>query len=258
MNKTLQQYLDETNKFHKVIMGGSIMIDPVEIKKMLEQISKNIKTIQTVSHRMASIYTMSKRKISTVSAFIEKEIRDAASDTFPSPLDWQKLTNPLHMRMVAPNVSIKANTIDSLNQLPDAPMYWVKDVQQFAISINGTILRGNIGNIYEKNDINKKNVRECKKYDKCLSRDTPCNYFHDPIKLKNTSYRNFMNNSWLYTDAPRSSKNYNMRHFGNRNTLSNDIHLLKFDRTYKHEIRTRFFQTMHDLLIILSIGHYSL
>ena len=254
MNKTLQNYLDEADKFHNIIMNGNIMIDPSEIKSMLNKISKNIKTIQAVSHRMASIYTMSKRKISTLSKLIEKEISKEKSETLPGHDDWRKVQNPTLLRQVAPCVNVKAITVSDINEIPNAHLYWVKNIGQFAININGTLLRGNIGNIYNKTDAFKKNVRECRDYKKCLSRVKPCNNFHDPLKFNRPMpCRNFTNSSWLYTNDTRAAKNINMRHFGNRNTLSNDLSVIKYSKTYDREINTRLSQTIHDLLVLMSM-----
>ena len=230
----------------------------------MKLISNNIKTIQAVSHRMACIYNMSKRKVSSVSTFIEKEISSIDSETYPKSDDWKKLKNHTRSVEAAPGIFINAITVPCLDEIPDTSIYFIDDLKQFAISINGTILRGNIGNIYEKIQTYKRNVYECKNYEKCKNKNKLCNYFHDPLKLKNygvvSNYlsRNFMNSSWLHTDSLKTMKNINLRHFGNKNTLCNDLKLIKYDRTYKREISTRFSQSMHDLLIILSLDQYDL
>ena len=266
MDYTLRHYLDETNKFHKRMMNGNIMIDPREIKKMLNRMAFNIRQIQAVSHRMAKIYNVSKRRLSQLSFNIKDEIKNLDYETYPQSDDWRQLQKkPNNGKTIAPGIKMNTKVVENVDDIPDTPIYWVNSLKQFAISINGTLLWGNIGNIYEKNTTSRMyNVKECKNYERCATKKKRCKYYHDPIKLKEMGIeikdpvRNFTNSSWLFTTAPKNIKNMNLRHIGNRNTLSNDLYLMKFDKNYQQEVNTRYNQTMHDLLVLLCIDQHNL
>ncbi len=70
--------------------------------------------------------------------------------------------------------------------------------------------------------------------------------------------RNFTSSSWMYTDEPKNAKNINMRHVGNRSSLSNDLEILKMDSNKHTEVDNYLSQGMHDLLVILCMGQYGL
>ncbi len=260
MDYTLRYYLDETNRFHKKMRNGNILLDPQEIKRMLNRIAFNIRQIQSISHRMAHIYNVSQRQMSSVSHHIKNEIKQLKYETYPKPNDWRHLQKATQSKIkVAPGVNINAEVVETLDDIPDTPVYWVNSLKQFALSINGTILRGNIGNIYEKHtSTGMHNIKKCRTGCSAKSKK-PCKYFHDPLDQKNRDpIRNFTNSSWLFTTSPKNTKNTNLRHVGSRNTLHNDLYLMKYDKNASSEIDTRFYQTMHDLLVILSMDQYNL
>jgi len=205
--------------------------------------------------------------MSQVSYQIQDEIKQIKYETYPQSDDWRQLQKApgKTKKKIAPGVEMNVEVVETLEQIPDTPLYWVNSLQQFAISINGTILRGNIGNIYEKNTASGMfNIKECRNYEKCLKRKRRCKYFHDPLKIKKMNaeakdpIRNFTNSSWLFTSSPKNVKNINLRHIGNRNTLGNDLYLMKYDKTYPVEANSRFYQTMHDLLVLLTMDQYNL
>ena len=72
-------------------MNGNIMLDPREIKTMLNRISFNIRKIQSISHRMAYIYNVSKRRMSQMSYQIKDEIKQIKYETYPKQNDWRHL-----------------------------------------------------------------------------------------------------------------------------------------------------------------------
>jgi hypothetical protein len=183
---------------------------------------------------------------------------------------------------IVDNLPINVNIIDDIDDIPDNPLYWVSSINQFAVSINGVIFRGNVGNIYNKQHIhnNDNNTQTiiCKFHNTCpnLNNNKMCKFYHDPHELlsllNNNSisedlfdeykktHRNFINTSWIYTDNQNNKKNINMRHFGSKNSLYNEFELMKLNKSplvsthvdnYKH-------QTIHDILIILGLDSYDL
>jgi hypothetical protein len=47
-----------------------------------------------------------------------------------------------------------------------------------------------------------------------------------------TTYKNFINTNWLYVNSIKNNKNKNMRHFGSKNNLINDIRILKLNNNF--------------------------
>jgi hypothetical protein len=168
--------------------------------------------------------------------------------------------------------------VDNIYELPKCDLHWVKNINQFAVNINGVIFRGNVGNIYNKNTIqsnaNTDQTIICKNKNKCktLLNGKMCKFYHDPLDLVHLLYkqkitqeifdvyksqnRNFINTTWVYTDLPCNKKNINMRHFGSRDLLSNEFELMKINNTNinNHMISNYQHQTIHDILVILGLN----
>jgi hypothetical protein len=182
---------------------------------------------------------------------------------------------------IVDNLPVNVNIIDDIDDIPDNPLYWVSNINQFAISINGIIFRGNIGNIYNKQNIHNNNIKQtiiCKFHNTCpnLHNNKICKFYHDPhellILLNNNdistilfdeykkSHRNFINTSWIYTDNQNNKKNINMRHFGSKNSLYNDFELMKLNKSpsVTTHIDNYKQQTIHDILTILGLNNYDL
>jgi hypothetical protein len=175
---------------------------------------------------------------------------------------------------IAPDLNINTIHVNSIHDIPITPMYWINDINQFGININGVILRGNIGNIFNKSHIQSGNKISqtiiCKHGNACklIMSNKLCKFYHDPCDLlkiyksgimtrENYNiykllHRNFINTSWL---PDYTNKKNNMRKFSSRNTLKCDFNALNFEhdilsknihiQNYKH-------QCIHDILVILA------
>jgi hypothetical protein len=178
---------------------------------------------------------------------------------------------------VANNININAKVVNNINDIPNMPLYWIQNINQFGIKINNTVFKGNIGNIYNKKHIQSGiNVNQtiiCKYGNKCnsLINNKICKFYHDPsdllILLKNNSInkityntyiklkRNFINTSWIHTEMPIINKNINMRHFGSRNTLNYDFDLIQIENNKSNKINIQNIrhQCIHDILVILCL-----
>jgi hypothetical protein len=160
--------------------------------------------------------------------------------------------------------------IDDITEIPITPIYWIHSIKQFGINLGGMILRGNIGNIYNKNIIlknnNLSNIMYCNKQNKCINilNQKYCKFYHDPLDLiilknngtiteefynKQILPRNFINTSWIYTDYPEKKNNSNMRLFGSVDTLE---HFIKLSKLIDEDINKKNYmdQTMHDILVL--------
>lgn len=166
--------------------------------------------------------------------------------------------------------------VNSVSDIPNSPIYWIKSIRQYGINIGGMLLRGNIGNIYNTNMTkrisNICNLVYCKNENLCeriLSGHT-CKYYHDPLNLLGLNQcnlitdslyqdqlqpKNFTNTSWICTDYPEKKSNINMRHFGSRDTLKHFIQLTKIENTArtKSYIRNYKDQCMHDILVLYAL-----
>lgn len=167
--------------------------------------------------------------------------------------------------------------LSSINEILNGKLYWIKDLKQYCIKINGKILYGDIGNIYTKHMNNKNmiNIYRCKNHNRCknILKQKVCKFYHDPIKLKElvdmnyitTKFynkqisfpRNFINTSWLYDSY--NNNNY-MRNIGSRSKILNDIEYLKLTKSPQiiNKLEDYKNQTFHDLLIILLLEENNL
>ena len=167
---------------------------------------------------------------------------------------------------VAPGVNICAKIVQSIHQIPNSNMYWVDDINQFAIKINGNIYKGNIGCVNTQKNTKMKGVDVCR-YDNCSN--TMCPYYHAPISpppglqpvfgipnvmiKKPNRIRNFSKSSWLYCDSAINSANISLRHASDRKNLKLDIarisqHPLALQLKTKHQD-----QLIHDLLVSIAL-----
>lgn len=160
-------------------------------------------------------------------------------------------------KMIVPNIYTHVVEVETLDAIPNIPLCYVKSLGQFAIKINETIIRGNVGDISQHNNIPC--IQECEN-ETCSS--PTCNKWHDPYKHEYLNYyfednsnytkkqiRNFGARSWMY--SPKKYIN-NMRHIGSRNSLHNDVHFID-----KVESNLIIGQTMHDILTCITIAKNS-
>lgn len=263
MDTTLREYLDSADLIHNLLINNGAFIDINKINNKLCELESYIKQIQGVSFRIAHIYNNCKK--STKRIIINKPF-SSSLNPLPKNRDWTnmyKYINNLdkldNIKEIAPEINIKIQPIDNIDDLPNTQLYWVKSLNQFAFCIGGVVFRGNIGNIYTKNqNKNKIFYEKCKYGNSCQL--TKCKYYHDPLLLKNNqnaenAIRNFNNSSWLYSNNIHSKT---LRVFGNRQTLKSDLTLIR-EAHYKDDMIDRYLsQTMHDILVSLAVNQCNL
>lgn len=238
MNITLRQYLERADEIHAKALEG---VDPNEY---LEELERSIRNIQSVSHRMAFIYNGIKRK---TSAFARK-VTKASIEPFPSKDDWRFVSKEVVDGIpIVPGIDINATIVATVDDIPNMPLFWVKDTRQFGFQLNGVLFLGNVGNIYSKSFSNRLRVTNCNKKNCGAS----CRFYHNPrTHPKKDPVRNFMSRSFLYTDDMKSRKNRGMRHVGNRNTMAMDMYAMKM-MGGAEEIEMISAQSVHDVLTVL-------
>ncbi len=155
--------------------------------------------------------------------------------------------------------------IISEEQLPyimNSPIYFIKESNEYCIKINNKIIKGNIGNIYSKNEKNTKNIKKCNKLycNNIFYNKKECSFYHDKNDI-----RNFPNYSWKHIKKDKIGKiklkknslqyeKYdleNTRFLGSLDSLSED---LVFTNNKEKELRNK--QLMHDLLIYQLLDQY--
>ena len=162
---------------------------------------------------------------------------------------------------VAPGIFFnkdEVHVVEDESNISNTKLYYVKNINQFAIKINKVLIRGNIGNIsqFDQSIVNSKNpnVITCK-YTLC--EDDSCSFYHDPLLHKNkpAAVRNFTNSQMMYSSSKRCASNRNMNHVGHRNTLKIDIEKISKMEIQKlqNELDIHQSRSMHFLLTHLSI-----
>ena len=92
-------------------------------------------------------------------------------------------------RLLAHEISTNVRIVDNINEVPNIPLYWVSNIGQYAIQVNGVLFRGNIGNIYNKtNSRTDKSTNQtviCKYGNKCknILDESGCVFYHDQLDL---------------------------------------------------------------------------
>lgn len=280
-NNNLHQLIIRSDEIHEIFAQGFAFEDLGKMTKECEELKKIVEITQQVTAmiqsnltKVTSLFAMRCNGFRSMLEIVD-DVNHLESDRDFNPIistsKMKSLITPnSNHEIVAPNISIPVIRINSLADLPNSNLYYIKSIGEFAIKINGCMFKGNIGNIinnsshYKNNKANRKIVTDCFYGDKCtfLNKGT-CDFYHDPLdyndftentlnhrKKHNIHTRNFLSQSWLYTSEAFSPKNKHLRHIGDKDELSSDIYLIN-----KSEKRRRQSQTMHDILIALSIDN---
>jgi hypothetical protein len=248
-NLSILEYLDIAEDFNKYLNKFALSASCETINDKIIALQKIIKSMQSASKRIADICNLGSR-------IIQKRKKSVLYiDTYPSKYDHAVIRNenPENSINIVDDLKINALTVDKFTDIPMSNIYYNETYKQFAININGYILRGNIGNIKQYND---EQTALCKYGINCknLINKKQCTYYHDPedfIQLKipiDKNYcRNYTNGNFIYS---KKISDENFRHVSNKETLTRDILDVK-KYNFTQEIKTRESQVMHDLLLYL-------
>lgn len=204
---------------------------------------------------------------------IKGEIRSEVKDGNKSSTDNSLVYSTINIKTkikITETLSISAINVDDFKQVrQNGELYYIANVNHFAVRIAGMLLHGNIGIVYtdEKNPVK---IKDCKFADKCTKQLT-CDYYHDPYKYGGKDHRNYIASSFLYCA-------HNNIHNGSHNGSHNSSHNYTYNNTeYKLRPHGRRYgsldnldidivnicdsdisryqdQTMHDLLCNLIIS----
>lgn len=205
MNITLEKYLDRINEINNNYKEINF-INLIEVNSNINELNIMLKLL----NKLLDNIQMTKIKLNK---YKKNDIIN---------LSYNKDKLFLNKELIPMN-NTNIICIDDITEIPIMPIYWINSLKQFGINLGGMILRGNIGNIYNKNIILKNNklsnIIYCNKQNKCTNilKQNYCKFYHYPLELiilknneiiteefynKQLSSRNFINTSWIYTDYP--------------------------------------------------------
>lgn len=260
MDKTLRDYLALADQTHDYLDKLGFGLTSKQIEEKINQLQLGIKTIQSVAKRLADISNIATRVLNRKIA-TSRKIQEQKNDviTYPTENDHASLRvmNPEKTINITNEIAVQAKVVETCAELPINNLYYVNNIKQFAVNINGVVIKGNLGNLVEYQTEQSAKCEygiDCKNFNK----NGTCSYYHDPedyIKLHQpvpSTTRNFTIGSWLYSKnkAPRT---YFTRHLGSKDRLSYDLNTLKKVQ-YREEISNREGQLIHDLLIYMILN----
>lgn len=259
---------DEIHSKIESVNPSSFYVNEIEIRKDINILTKMFSQIKTIHAKVSNIHSICTNKCKTINRRYNKGK--------PKETHWLELNQKLLVnKPLAHDIMTKVRTVNSINEIPNIPLYWVENIGQYATQINGIVFRGNIGNIYNKSDIRERRItnqtvicaygNECKN----ILSEKECAFYHDQLDLLELrdagkisaeffrhckkKHRNFFNTSWIYTDMPHNKKNSMMRHFGSRNVLKHELDIMNLNnsRCTKTSLDNYRQQVMHDLLVMV-------
>lgn len=165
----------------------------------------------------------------------------------PNASDIQQLQSRDHgTKEVAPGIHLPVITVATEDFIPDSPLYYIRSSNDFAIRINGSLIRGRIRDFSSGSSSIK-----CRRGASC--REEGCAWGHPSPQTEDgrpRALQTWSPGNWLYTDRALEKNNIHMRHIGSRRTLMPDIYAAT-----RSEISDRAYQTAHDLLVYLAVEH---
>lgn len=255
-----------------------------DIKKY-QEIKSKILYFNTIFNQLEIIYNNSKKVNNIITTNFNINILKLLNKKYINKINNNDDQINIKLQTIVKNTDFNSNTVKEINilnkkninntitdipviyvntenEIKNTEIYYIKTLDQFAIKINNKLIKGNIGNIYSKKELKKKdnlvkNIIKCK-YTNCDNIN--CKYYHDKnvntnFKSNNYYIRNFLNHSWNYIQTNKlKQKNNNSinRFIGSRDTLFQDLIYINND-----EIELREHQLMHDLLTYQIINNYN-
>ncbi len=275
MNFSLSKILQIADDIHGKVFDEENSITVSDYINSVHQLRAYIEQIKSVTQRIETIHRTCLNKIQKHVDVDENDLNEMGPAFFGgrggSPdstfsLRGQGRSPACTQMEIVPNIKTDVKIVRDLDMIPNVNLYWVDG--QFAIRINNVIIKGNVGNIYNKEGMNKivkvKNVNKCTFGSECkkIMENKECLFYHEPTDAAENSkceheqfIRNYVNSSWMYSPNSFNKKNMCMRRVGDRDFLNYDIEkLLKYDKKLmENEIDIRINQTMHDILVLMSM-----
>lgn len=267
MDNSLRSFLQQADSFHEYLEKYCITMSADQIEQKVTELHSSIKTIQAVAYHLANIANIGtrvvNRKRKSKKSDIVEVIKEMTSkkylDPYPSDLDIGTIRslNPLESIEVIKNIRVPIVRVNTSKDIPVSNLYYINDVKQFAINVEGIVIRGDIGNIVKYQTEQSAeceygvNCKSFKKKSKCKYYHDPTNYIYHNLPIPDNT-RNFTVGSWIYSKK-KMPKTYFTRHVGSRDSMVHDLDNLKKIQ-YREEIYNREGQLIHDLLVYMILN----
>ncbi len=274
MDRSLRSFLQQADDVHDYLEKFCVALSADQIEAKVIELQSAIKTIQSVAYQLANVSNIANRVVlrkrrarkATMAEVVQNsnlcQLQNQSKKYIdPYPLDTDVGTlrslNPVESKEIIKGVNLPVHVVETLKDIPASHMYYVKELKQFAVNVEGIVIRGNLGNIVE---YQTEQSAECE-YGvncKCFTGSTQCPYYHDPTdylhhKLPVPDHtRNFTIGSWIYSKK-KTPKTYFTRHLGSKDRMIYDLNTLKSVQ-YREEISNREGQLVHDLLVYMILN----
>lgn len=255
--KSLNDKINESDALTYNLEDISQTIDKYE--KQLNNITNAVKSIEEIKNLIKFLYS---KKIKKLKNKILKNVDVNKINECEYKIELTNITNCEKYKnkkyCKLPVIIISEKHIESI---VNSPIYLIKETNEYCIKINNKLIKGNIGNIVDKKNVDKK-IKKCNRLycDKTYYGKKKCKFYHIGKDV-----RNFPNYSWssITKNKLGSIKIYNnniinnnydlenTRFLGSLSTLNEDIAL-----TNKFEKELRNSQLMHDLLLYQILDQY--
>ena len=259
MERSLRDYLQQADDAHEYLDKYYIALSVEQIELKVLELQSAIKTIQAVAYQLANVSNIINRAALMKKRNKKQESTIEYIDPYPTETDIGTLRsiNAVENKEIVSGINIPIRTVNTLSEIPVSNIYYINDLDQFAINIAGIVIRGTLGNIV---NYKTENSAECEYGINCKSftNNTTCPYYHDPLDYKHHkikkphNIRNFTVGSWIYSKK-KTPKTYFTRHVGSCDRLLYDLKTLKRVQ-YREEIANREGQLIHDLLIYMILN----
>ncbi len=256
-------------------------------RTLQDYIIRSDEILKNISDDKISKKTLLDNEFTDMISFMENALDKIRSNykKFKQINEKNDTNNNIQNNLITKEVNVLKLTdfIDKKDELY-TKINWIPEINQYYLKINNLVLRGNIGNIYDKkilqNDkINAHQVVICKYGNFCqdILRERYCKFYHDPLELYDLKVcgkisegyyqkhiqkyvRNFSNTSWLYSSNKPPFVSENIRNIGSKSTLEHDLSIIKHS-SYKYKryiIENMKHQVIHDILILLILSDHDL
>ena len=256
MDITLREYLTTADQIHDYVDRTGVILPSQTLEEKILQLQTAVKNIQAIAKRIADVSNVCNQIL------LYRKRQGTYLDPYPSENDHVVLRTKYPAESVSlVGFDLPCTVVETAADIPVSSLYYIKQLGQFALNVNGVVIRGSLGNVVERS---AENSARCEYGTECKSllRNGTCKYYHDPTEYLKVGKpiadvtRNFTVGSWLYCSNSKPSRYYT-RHVGSRDTLQADLTRLKKSQ-YRDEIFTREGQLAHDLLVYLILNNAGL
>lgn len=238
--KTYENDLQKINNTIQIISSSKDNLKIVFNNHILKKSNKHINTSKVL------------KKIKTYN-----ELDNIQSISYKNITNSEKFKDLDCSKMSVINISSK-----NIDSIINTPIYFIIETKEYCFKINNNLIKGNIGNIIDKNNKEKERTNFCK--------NTSCNgeFYNKKCKfLHLNEVKNFPSYSWKYINKNKMGKfnltgspnnktisKYdveNTRHIGSLDSLNEDLVLSDIN---EKKLRNR--QLMHDILLYQILSKY--